>query len=170
MVSLLPLYFHPYLIWVSQQGSQSDTVKVLVNSRYSSSSNTSMTSELFQSKGPNPYEDVQSLWHFCSGSTVLPFTVHSTPALPPSFQFPHTLIHSEPLYLFILVVRMPFLKYLYREDISLSFSRCRLSLRLPLFKDSLITVLSLLPDILISLFFCMIITRTVYFLTLHISH
>ena len=119
MVSLLPLYFHPYLIWVSQQGSQSDTVKVLVNSRYTSSSNTSMTSELFQSKGPNPYEDVQSLWHFCSGSTVLPFTVHSTPALPPSFQFPHKLIHSEPLYLFILVVRMPFLKYLYREDISL---------------------------------------------------
>ena len=42
-----------------------------------------------------------------------------TPALPPSFQFPHKLIHSEPLYLFILVVRMPFLKYLYREDISL---------------------------------------------------
>ena len=93
-----------------------------------------------------------------------------TPALPPSFQFPHKLIHSEPWYLFIPVVRMPFLKYLYREDISLSFSRCRLSLRLPLFKDSLITVLSLLPDILISLFFCMIITRTVYFLTLHISH
>lgn len=93
-----------------------------------------------------------------------------TPALPPSFQFPHKLIHSEPWYLFIPVVRMPFPKYLYREDISLSFFRCRLSLRLPPFKDSLITVLSLLPDIRISLFFCMIITRTVYFLTLHISH
>ena len=117
MVSLLPLYFHPYLIWVSQQGSQSDTVKVLVNSRYSSSSNTSMTSELFQSKGPNLCEDVQNLWRFCS--VLLSSLSLLTPALPPSFQFPHKLIHSEPLYLFILVVRMPFLKYLYREDISL---------------------------------------------------
>ena len=88
----------------------------------------------------------------------------------PPFSSQTNWIHSEPWQLFIPVVRMSFLKYLYREDISLSFSRCRLSLRLPLFKYSLITVLSLLPDILISLFFCMIITRTVYFLTLHISH
>ena len=91
-----------------------------------------------------------------------------TPALPPSFQFPHKLIHSEPWYLFIPVVRMPFLKYLYREDISLSFFRCPFATNITCFH--LITKLSLLPDILIALFFCMIITRTAYFLILHISH
>ena len=91
-----------------------------------------------------------------------------TPALPPSFQFPHKLIHSEPWYLFIPVVRMPFLKYLYREDISLSFFRCPFATNITCFH--LITELSLLPDILIALFFCMIITRTAYFLILHISH
>ena len=117
MASLPPPYVRPYLIWVSQQGSQSDPLKIPDRLCYFSSSNTPTTSELFQSKGPNLCEDVQNLWRFCS--VLLSSLSLLTPALPPSFQFPHKLIHSEPLYLFILVVRMPFLKYLYREDISL---------------------------------------------------
>ena len=166
MASLPPPYFRPYLIWVSQQGSQSDPLKIPDRLCYFSSSNTPTTSELFQSKGPNLCEDVQNLWRFCS--VLLSSLSLLTPALPPSFQFLHKLIHSEPWYLFIPVVRMPFLKYLYREDISLSFFRCPFATNITCFH--LITELSLLPDILIALFFCMIITRTAYFLILHISH